>query len=124
MRQFLYFALVIVLNVLIAGCGDSRDPMQTRPSSPGESPTEPPMPSSPSNQIRSDILPGIQTFLTKHMEFGTPSGTESMPDWWQGKRQRIQFTSGRNLLFYLKDGRVVSVYEDTKTESRKRIWNE
>ena len=45
-----------------------------------------------------------------------------MSNWEQGQRQRVQFTSGRNLLFYLKSGEVVTVYEDTRTEGRKKIW--
>ena len=124
MRLLSQFALVVLINVLVAGCGDSHAPKQAQSSPSPEKPIETSEPSAVSNQTQSDVLPGIQEFLRQHKEFGSPSRTQSMPDWWQGKRQRIQSTNGRNLLFYLKDGRVVSVYEDTKTESRKRIWNE
>lgn len=70
----------------------------------------------------SGILPGIRSFLNQNREFGSATTTQPVPDWAQGKRQRVQFTSGRNLLFYLKDGEVVTVYEDTEAEGRKKIW--
>jgi len=70
----------------------------------------------------SRLLPGIQSFLKTHSEFGTPTTTQDIPNWTEGKRQRIQFTSGRNLLFYLKDGVVVTVFEDNSEGDRKKIW--
>lgn len=50
------------------------------------------------------LLPGVRDFLERHSEFGKPIRTQSIPDWAQGKRQRVQFSNGRNLLFYLKEG--------------------
>lgn len=94
------FIAVIVVCTLVSSCGDSNPP-----------------------QTKSDVLPGIQEFLAKHKEFGSPIRTQSVPDWAKGKRQRIQFTSGRNLLFYLQNGQVVTVYEDTRTDGRKKIWD-
>ena len=87
----------VIICVLIIGCGNS-------------------------HKNKSNVLSGIQTFLADHQEFGSPRSTQSVPDWEKGKRQRIQFTSGRNLLFYLQNGKVITVYEDTETEGRKKIW--
>ena len=61
-------------------------------------------------------------FLAEHPEFGSATTTQSVPDWVQGKRQRVRFANGRNLLFYLKDGKVVTVYGCADTEGRKKIW--
>ncbi len=87
----------LIICALIIGCGNSQ-------------------------QSKSNVLPGIETYLVEHREFGSPSSTQSLSDWEKGKRQRIQFTSGRNLLFYLQNGKVITVYEDTETEGRKKIW--
>lgn len=68
------------------------------------------------------LLPGIRTFLGSHREFCSPTKTQAVSDWAQGTRQRVQVSSGRSLLFYLKGGVVVTVYEDHPTEGRKKIW--
>jgi hypothetical protein len=70
------------------------------------------------------LLPGVATFIGDHDEFGIPSEAESMPDWAQGERQRVAFSSGRSLLFYLKDGAVVTVYEDDAESGRVVVWGE
>ena len=69
-----------------------------------------------------DLLPEIRAFLRSHSEFGSPIATQPIPDWAHGKRQRVQFTTGRNLLFYLQDGRVLTVYEDFPGDGRVAIW--
>lgn len=74
--------------------------------------------------VPSDLLPGIRVFLDQHEEFGNPSGTQTISDWAQGKRQWVQFNTGRNLLFYLKGGKVVTVYEDDPELGRKKVWGE
>lgn len=71
----------------------------------------------------SDLRPEIATFVSQHPEFGKPTGTQSIDDWAQGARQRVDFDSGRNLLFYMKDGQVVTVYEDG-TDGRNKVWGE
>lgn len=68
------------------------------------------------------ILPGIKTFLLENPQLGTPKNTENFADWAQGERQIVQFKDGRNMLFYLSSGKVVSVHENTETEGRKKIW--
>ncbi len=66
----------------------------------------------PAQRTDMGILPEISTFLQHHKEFGNPVGTQAMPDWASGKRQQVNFDSGRNLLFYVKNGAVMTVYED------------
>jgi hypothetical protein len=68
------------------------------------------------------LHPEIKTFLSSHSEFGKATGVEDMPDWFKGPRQRVQFDSGRNLLFYMKDGQVVTVWEDTPSSGRQVVW--
>lgn len=68
------------------------------------------------------LLPGVRDFLERHSEFGKPIATQSIPDWAQGKRQRVQFSNGRNLLFYLKEGVVITVFEDSTEKGRTKIW--
>jgi len=110
--------MAIVLGVIIVGVVGG-----ILSSSDSGSSTAKPQPRTIARQIKPDILSGIQAFLTKHKEYGSPTGTQSVPDWAKGKRQRVQFTTGRNLLFYLKDGVVVTVYEDDSRGDRKKIWN-
>lgn len=74
--------------------------------------------------VPSDLLPGIRAFLNGHKEFGKPTGTTTIPDWAQGKRQRVQFDTGRDLLFYLKSGQVSTVWEDHPELGRRKVWGE
>jgi hypothetical protein len=74
--------------------------------------------------LKPPLLPEVGAFLSVHKEFGRPLATQSSPDWAQGKRQRVTFDSGRSLLFYIKQGRVVTVYEDTAGAGRKLVWGE
>jgi hypothetical protein len=69
------------------------------------------------------MLTGIPAFLAGHSEFGTPIEIQGIPNWVKGRRQRVTFDTGRNLLFYTQDGTVVTVYEDT-SEGRKKVWGE
>lgn len=69
------------------------------------------------------LLPEIAQFLDEHKEFGKPTRIEAMPDWAKGKRQRVVLElneSRRNLLFYMKENKVITVYEDDG--SRKIVW--
>ena len=104
---------LIAVVILVIGCSDSKMRPRKTTSAPAAMPASEP----------SDVLPGIRFFLNEHKKFGSPIETQSLPDWAEGKRQRVQFTNGRNLLFYLKDSNVVTVYEDTETEGRKKIWS-
>ena len=92
--------VVVMLIVLggIAGCGSS-------------------------SKEPSGLLPEIKSFLADHQEFGKAIETQEIPDWADGARQRVQFDSGRNLLFYTKNGRVVSVYDDS-SGVRTKIWEQ
>ncbi len=72
------------------------------------------------------VLPEIDKFLTEHKEFGTPTSVVTVPDWTQGKRHRVNLNANgkrRSLLFYIKDQRVVTVYEDG-ADGRKKVWGE
>jgi hypothetical protein len=70
------------------------------------------------------LLPEVSAFLENHTEFGSAVATDDVPDWAQGKRQRVRFESGRRLLFYTKTGSVVTVYEDQPGEGRVKVWGE
>ena len=98
MNSFVKYVALLVVIILTAGCGENRNDENTL------------------------ILPGINTFLAEHSHFGTPQYTENFPNWAQGQRQIVQFKNGRSLLFYLSAGEVVSVYENTGKEGRKKIW--
>lgn len=72
------------------------------------------------------VLPEISRFLEVHKKFGTPISVESVPNWMQGKRQRVTLNingNRRNLLFYTKDENVVTIYEDG-AGGRKKVWGE
>lgn len=68
------------------------------------------------------LLQPVKVFLAEHPEFGKAQSTKPIPNWRFGQRQRVQFDNGRNLLFYTQDGKVTSVYEDTPSEGRVRVW--
>ncbi len=76
-----------------------------------------------SGSPHSDLRPEISTFLGQHPEFGKPTGTQTIDDWAQGPRQKVDFDSGKNLLFYIKNGNVVTVYEDGPN-GRNKVWGE
>lgn len=66
------------------------------------------------------MLTGIKVFLRSHPQYGKPIYVQDIPDWHKGRRQRVQFSNGRNLLFYLKEGTVITIWEDNPT--RTKIW--
>ena len=107
----------IVLIGVVSSCDDSSDSRSSSPPRPSSSSGGPDI----ASHAETEILQGIQEFLAEHPEFGSATTTESVPDWAQGKRHRVRFTNGRNLLFYLKDGKIVTVYEWSDTEGRKKI---
>jgi hypothetical protein len=47
-----------------------------------------------------------------------------VPDWPRGKRQRVYFDNGADLLFYEKDGAVVTVWQGGPGVERKVVWGE
>jgi hypothetical protein len=69
------------------------------------------------------VMPVVSTFLTKHPEFGRPASVQPMPDWANGKRQRVSSSTGRKLLFYMQGDRAVTVYEDGP-DGRAKVWGE
>ena len=73
-------------------------------------------------QLTPPLLAEISKFLRDHEEFGKPRATQSIPNWESGKRQRVTFNTGRNLLFYTKSDQVTTIYEDDSIEGRKKVW--
>lgn len=92
---------------------------------PDELPTRISAPAPNSQATRSaapaGLRPEIAAFLRAHSEFGQPTGVQHIENWAAGPRQRVDFASGRNLLFYIKNGQVVTVYEDTGN-GRVIVW--
>lgn len=68
------------------------------------------------------LLPEIQAFLGQHSEYGKRTTLQEVPDWAKGKRQRVNFDSGRRLLFYTKGEDVIAIYEDQPGIGRVKIW--
>ncbi len=68
------------------------------------------------------LLPGVRIFLNTHDEFGTPTATQAIPDWAQGKRQSVVLSNGRILLFYLQGDKVVTIYEQDGKGGREKVW--
>jgi hypothetical protein len=66
------------------------------------------------------MAPAVSTFLAGNPQ-GTPSSIEAMPNWAEGSRQRVIFTNGKSLLFYIKGNEVVTVYSD-QDGSRTEIY--
>lgn len=98
MIKFCWRIIALFLVFTFSGCGSSS--------------TEP-----------SGLLPEISTFLGSHPNFGNAIDVEMISDWDKGPRQRVIFDSGKNLLFYAKDGQVVTVYEDGPN-GRQKVWGQ
>ena len=80
--------------------------------------------SSCASQTETSLLPEVTSFLNQHTEYGRATTIQDMPDWAEGKCQRVTFDDGRSLLFYAKDGKVVTIYEDQPGSERVQIWGE
>jgi hypothetical protein len=82
----------------------------------------------PNQQQQPDVpmMPEVARFLSEHRTFGTARTVRNAADWEKGKRQLIQFDTGRTLLFYEKDGVVVAVYDMSEPAGvlRGRAWGE
>ena len=79
-----------------------------------------------SQEDGSVILPEIDKFLSENKKYGVPVKVKAVPDWAQGKRQLVGVDSNgkfRTLLFYTKDKKVVTVYENSP-DGRKKIWGD
>lgn len=70
------------------------------------------------------LLPEVATFLKEHTDFGRAVASETMPDWANGKRQRVNLDLGRSLVFYTKDGAVITVYENQTGDGQVKVWGE
>ena len=106
-------SIIVLLFVTLAGC-------HTPPPAANNSAAK------PTTEKSIGLLPEVSQFLNEHKEFGEPVKTEPIPDWAKGKRQRVEFVlngTRRNLLFYTKENKVVTVYEDT-SDGRKVVWGE
>ena len=66
------------------------------------------------------IAPEVSAFLARN-PMGTPSQVQAVPDWKEGTRQRVIFTNGKSLLFYMKGNEVVTVHSD-QDGSRTEIY--
>ncbi len=66
----------------------------------------------------SQLLPGIQPFLAAHPEYGAPRTVEAMPDWAEGRRQRVR-TTVDNYLFYMAGETVVGIW---RYEPRVQVY--
>jgi hypothetical protein len=77
---------------------------------------------------RTQLLPEISAFLEQNnwtKDWGRVATIQEMPDWANGKRQRVNFSagdSGRSLLFYTKEGKVITIYEDQLEVGRVMVW--
>ena len=106
MKYAIPFLLIVV--VVLTSCGEAQTASGVQTNSEA--------------QTGIGLLPEIDAFLGQHSEFGEPLAPQAMPDWANGKRQRVTFDTGRNLLFYTKGGQVVTIYEDQKDGGRVVVW--
>jgi hypothetical protein len=53
----------------------------------------------------------VQSFLALHPDWGKPLDVVDLPSFGGSLRQRVQLSTGRTLLFEVRSGRVVSVWE-------------
>ncbi|MFX0136504.1 MAG: hypothetical protein ACFFDN_22885 [Candidatus Hodarchaeota archaeon] len=72
-------------------------------------------------EISSSLLPGIESFLKLHPEYGTVIRVKDMPNWARGKRQQV--TTGRDTyLFYMQNEEVVGVWRYKGDGAREQIF--
>jgi hypothetical protein len=68
------------------------------------------------------MLLAVADFFREHPEFGKPLRSREVPPWFKGKREAIETVGGRSLLFYEKEGKVVTVYENDPARGRTILW--
>lgn len=78
--------------------------------------------SSPARSTDPDSL--ARDFLADHREFGSPIEMAEVPDWVDGPRRRVTTSTGRTLVFYFKNGRVVTVREQRLGEGLPIVWGQ
>jgi|GEM_PF-2590966 len=76
------------------------------------------------NSRPSGMIPEVSKFLESHPEFGRPIHARRAQNWVKGKRQRIEFMSGRILEFYELNGQVMTVWESSPDRERVIVWGE
>lgn len=68
------------------------------------------------------ILPGIESFIKNHPEYGTLIiNAVDQPDWAEGKRQQIDTDKG-SFLFYLKNDTVSGVWKYNSDGTRTKLY--
>jgi len=67
------------------------------------------------------LLPGIESFLSDHLEYGTVIRSKDMPNWSNGKRQQV-ITNKATYLFYVHNNEVVGVWRYTSNGEREQIF--
>jgi hypothetical protein len=82
-------------------------------------------------EVNRNIYPEIINFIRdnpyfqKNLKIGAACGYQNVSNWTKGKRQWVSFVSGilsqRDFLFYIQDGQVISVYEQTE-QDRVLVW--
>jgi hypothetical protein len=66
--------------------------------------------------------PAVATWVSDFPDLGQIRRVEDLPEWAEGTRQRVVTDRGE-YLFYLKGGRVVTVYEDGP-DGRREFWRD
>lgn len=69
-------------------------------------------------------LPGISGFIKSNPQFGNKIiSTIDLPDWAQGKRQRV-ITDKGEYLFYMKETTVDGVWAENQDGSRVKLYKQ
>ena len=69
------------------------------------------------------VLPNrVEEFFLKNYQFGKPLEAQWVVGWRNGQRLWVETDTGRSLLLYLKDGEVVTVYQDYPDKGRVKMW--
>lgn len=76
------------------------------------------------SQQETALIAEVKTFLDQHPEYGRVTAIDGVSNWTNGLRQRVSLDDGRSLLFYTKDGGVVTVYEDQPGEGSVIVWGD
>lgn len=69
------------------------------------------------------LLPEVASFLAAHPDFGHATEVQEQPDWAEGPRQGVVTDQGKTLLFYIKNGQVVTIYDNGPGE-RTKLWGD
>lgn len=106
---------------------DTPEPTETLTPTDTPEPTKTTSPTRTPTALPEGMLSEVGAFLESHKSYGRLHFVGEVSDWAKGKKQNILLyndssSNYREMVFYIKDGEVTTVWEFTKDEGQVLIW--